>query len=132
MAGKIITSEELAQNSGAPEQIRSGALSPGVRAGPFVYVSGTGARDLGKDIRGQTEEILGYISRVLAEAGCEMRDVVKIQAFITRAEDYAGYNEVRRKYFPKDPPASMTVVAAMIFPGMLVEVDAVACKEKQT
>lgn len=132
MAGKIITSEELAWRSGAPELIRSGALSPAVQAGPFVYVSGTGAQDLSKDIRGQTEEIFAYMLRVLAEAGCEMSDVVKIQAFIARAEEYAGYNEVRRRYFPKDPPASTTVVASMIFPGMLVEVEAVAYKEKRT
>ena len=129
MPGKIITSEELAQRSAAPDLVRAGYFSPAVQAGPFVYVSGTAAHDFSKDIRGQTTEVFDYIARVLAEAGYALTDVVKIQAFVTKTEDYSGYNEVRRSYFPTNPPASTTVVTALLFPGMLVEVEAVAYKD---
>ena len=130
MAGTIITSEELARHRAAPDLVRSGSFSPGVKAGPFVYVSGTGARDLGKGIEGQSTQIFEYISKVLAEVGYSLSDVVKVQTFIKRDEDYTEYNEVRRRYFPQNPPASTTVVTNLVLPGMLVEVEAVAYKEQ--
>ena len=132
MAGRIITSEELASSSSLPDFVRSGAFSPAVKAGPFVYISGTLAKDTSKDMRGQADEVFGYIAKVLDEAGYSMIDVVKIQAFITNKDDYPGYSEMRRKYFPTDPPASTTVVADLltnIAPGALVEIEAVAYKE---
>ena len=129
MAGKVITSEKLALLRAVPDMVRSGMYSPGVKAGPFVYVSGTGARDLSKDIKGQATEIFEHISQVLAEVGYSLRDVVRIQTFVGDQEDYAGYNEVRRSYFPQDPPASTTVVSGFVLPGMLVEIETVAYKE---
>ena len=80
-------------------------------------------------MRGQSEEAFQYMSKVLAEAGYSMSDVVKITAFITDAKEYAGYNKVRRKYFPENPPASSTLVTGLLFPSMQVEVEAVAYKE---
>ena len=129
MAGKVIASEELARIHAAPDLVRSGNFSPGMKAGPFVYVSGCAASDMSKDIRGQAEEVFEYMSKVLDEVGYSMGDVVKVSAFIRRVEDYAGYNEVRRRFLPKDPPASTTVVTDLLFPGMLIEVEAVAYKE---
>lgn len=79
MAGQIITSEELARHSGSPALIRAGYFSPAVRAGPFVYISGTAARDRSKDIRGQTVEVFDHIGRILAEVGYDLSDLVKIQ-----------------------------------------------------
>ena len=128
MAGKIITSQELIRTHAAPELVKS-TFPPGVKAGPFVFVSGTAAQDTSQDCRSQTDQVFQYISQVLAEAGYSLRDVIKVQAFVTKVEDYPAYNEVRRKYFPQDPPASTTVVADFVLPGMLVEVEAIAYKE---
>ena len=94
-----------------------------------MYVSGCGAKDTAKDMRGQAEEIFEYMALILAEVGYSMQDVVKIQAFVTDKTQYEGYNKVRRRYFPSDPPASTTVVSDLLFPGMLLEVEAVAYKE---
>ena len=108
-----------------PAIAKSPAFSPAVQVGPLVYVSGAGASDLSKDCRGQAEEVFQYISKVLAAAGCSMRDVIKLQAFVTRQEDYPAYDEVRRKYFPQEPPASTSVISGLLG-GMLLEVEAVA------
>ena len=129
MAGRIIASSALAEAHPRPQLVRSGNFNPGVKAGPFVYVSGCGAKDTAKDMRGQAEEIFEYMALILAEVGYSMQDVVKIQAFVTDKTQYEGYNEVRRRYFPSDPPASTTVVSDLLFPGMLLEVEAVAYKE---
>lgn len=129
MSGQIVTSEELARQHAAPDLVRSGAFSPAVKAGPFVFVSGSAAGDTTKDMRGQCEEVFQYISKVLAEVGYAMSDIVKLTAFVTSEEEYPEYSEVRRKYFPKSPPASSTLVTGLLFPGMRVEVEAVAYKE---
>ena len=120
MARKVITNLEIA---------KSPAFSPAIQVGPMVYVSGAGAKDLTKDCKGQSEEVFTYISKVLEAAGCSFKDVVKIQAFVAKQSDYQAYNDVRRKIFPKDPPASTTVVAGLVRPEMLVEVEVVAYKE---
>ena len=59
MTGKVIRSEALEEAHAHPEMIRSGAFSPGMKAGPFLYVSGCIAEDLTQDMTGQaTQEIL--------------------------------------------------------------------------
>ena len=78
---------------------------------------------------GRLPKVFEYISRVLAEVEYSLADVVKMQAFIASAEDYAEYNGVRRTYFPEAPPASTTVVASLALPEWLVEVEVVAYKE---
>ncbi len=129
MTRQVIASEELARQHAAPDLVRSGAFSPAVKAGPFIFVSGCAAAEITQDMRGQSEEAFRYMSLVLAEAGYAMSDVVKITAFITSVEEYGEYSEVRRKYFPEEPPGSSTLVCGLLFPGMKVEVEAIAYKE---
>jgi 2-iminobutanoate/2-iminopropanoate deaminase len=126
MTRRVITSETLADRSAAAELIRRGHFSPAVIAGPFVFVSGIAAKDLTRDVAGQTAEIFEYLEAVLAEAGSGLARVVKLQAFVASAAHYPGYSETRRRFFPVDPPASTTVVSQFVLPGMLVEVDAIA------
>ena len=40
MAGTVIRSKALEDAHAHPEMIRSGAFSPAMQAGPFLYVSG--------------------------------------------------------------------------------------------
>ncbi|WP_420440714.1 RidA family protein [Candidatus Poriferisodalis sp.] len=129
MVGKVIRSEALIEAHPVPELIRSGAFSAAVRAGPSVYISGCIANDLTKSMGGQTEEIFEYMSLALSEEGFSMADVVKLQAFITDVEQYGEYSAARKKYFPGEPPASTTVIAGIIIPGALIEIEAVAYKE---
>ena len=126
MTRSVVTSEELARLSAAPDLVRRGHFSPAVAAGPFVFVSGIGARDVTEGVEGQTQQVFEYLKAVLAAAGCVLDDVVKLQAFVASPGHYPGYTAIRRRFFPSDPPASTTVVGQFVLPGMLVEVDAVA------
>ena len=55
-----------------------------------------------------------------------MQDVVKITCFLTDVANYGAYGIVRSETFPNDPPASSTViVAGLVRPEYLVEVEAV-------
>ncbi len=55
-----------------------------------------------------------------------MDNVVKITCFLTDVANYPAYGKVRAEVFPSNPPASSTViVAGLVRPELLVEVEAV-------
>ncbi|HIF66582.1 MAG TPA: RidA family protein [Acidimicrobiia bacterium] len=128
MAGTVIRSRALEDAHPHPEMIRSGAFSAGMKAGPFLYVSGCIAGDLTKDMAGQAREEFSFIELVVKEAGYALTDVVKLQAFITDPVNYPAYSAVRKEFFPKDPPASTAVVTGLLIPEALIEIDVVAYK----
>ena len=110
----------------------SPAFSPGVQVGEFLFISGQVAQDKRGNMVGigdcaaQTAQVFSRIRTIVEAAGATMQDVVKITAFLTNVADYPSYNKVRSETFPNSPPASSTViVAALVRPEFLVEVEAV-------
>ena len=108
------------------------ALSPGIRAGDFLFISGNVANDSSGNLVGagdceaQTRQVMANIRAIATAAGATMQDVVKITCFLTDVADYPAYGRVRSETFPNDPPASSTViVAGLVRPEYLVEVEAV-------
>lgn len=108
------------------------ALSPGVQVGEFLFISGNVGQDgsgalVGPgDCEAQSRQVMNNLRTIAAAAGASMSDVVKITCFLTDVNDYAAYGRVRSEFFPTDPPASSTViVAALVRPEFLVEVEAV-------
>ena len=111
----------------------SPAFSPAVRVGEFLFVSGQAAQDNDGNIVGpgdceaQTRQVMSRLRTIVEAAGSSMAEVVKITTFLTDVNDYAAYGKVRSETFPSSPPASSTViVAALVRPEFLVEVEAVA------
>jgi len=109
-----------------------GAYNHAVRAGT-VYVAGQVALDrdgnvVGKDdIVAQAELALTNLSRVLAAAGASNQNVVKLNVYLTRREDFTAWREVRRRYFTGEPPAAtLAFVSGLADPDLLVEVEAIA------
>ena len=106
-------------------------LSPAVRAGDFVYISGQVPVVDGKIIEGgiaeQTSQVLKNISAALALAGCELSDVVKTTVWLKHAEDFPGFNAAYAPFFPKDPPARSTAESRLMI-DFLVEFEAIAYK----
>ena len=105
-------------------------LSPAVRAGDFVYVSGqVPVRSDGTMAAGgiaeQTEQVLSNVEAALALAGCTMEDVVKTTVYLEDARDFGAFNAVYGKHFPKEPPARTTVEARLMV-DIKIEVDAIA------
>ena len=108
-------------------------MSQGVRVGNLLYISGQIALDpSGKvvgenDMAAQARKVYENIGQILGQAGGTFANVIKVTAFLTDMSRYAQYNEVRAKVFGGLRPASTTVaVTALAFPGLLVEVEAVA------
>ena len=108
------------------------ALSPGMIVGDLLFVSGHVAVDTSGDVVGegdaeaQTRQVMTNIRDVVSAAGAKMEDVAKITCFITDIAYYPAYSKVRAETWPKDPPASSTVVVAgLVRPEFMVEVEAI-------
>ena len=112
-------------------------LSSAVRAGDYIFVSGHGGfvdkdgRQV-KGIKGQTKQCLENIKQVLETVGSSLSDVVKVNVFITNADDFTPMCEAYKDYFTKDCPARSTVVTKLARPDMVIEVECVAYKPQDT
>ena len=101
------------------------------KAGNTLYISGQIARtadgvDVKESVAAETRQVMDNIRGVVTAAGGEMDDVAKITCFLTDIANYPAYAKVRAETWPKDPPASSTVVVAgLVRPELLVEVEAI-------
>lgn len=108
-------------------------LAQGKQIGNTIYVSGQIAYDpdgklVGEgDMKAQTRQVFENIQRVLESAGSGLEDIVKITTYITDGSKFMDMLAVRSEIFGNDPPASTAVVvAALAFPALLIEVEAIA------
>jgi reactive intermediate/imine deaminase len=120
-----------------PDARPGGVLSPAVRVGNMIFLSGVmgtkpgggGLADGG--IEGQTRQALENVRSALALAGATMADVAKCTVFLTDAASFAAMNRVYHEFFPNDPPARSTVaVAALVMPNALIEIECTAAAPK--
>ena len=110
-------------------------MSQAIEIGNTIYVSGQVAMDpsgnvVGAgDMKAQTRQVLQNVKTVLEAAGASMEDVVKITVYITDISVLRETHEVRAEFFPDPPPASTGIeVSALAFPGLLIEIEAIAVK----
>lgn len=107
-------------------------LSPAVRAGDFVFVSGqvpvgSDGRIVEGGIVAETEQVIRNIEAALGLAGCALGDVVKTTVWLSNRDDFAAFNDVYGRAFPQDPPARTTSEARLVV-DIAVEIEAVAYK----
>jgi 2-iminobutanoate/2-iminopropanoate deaminase len=113
--------------SGAPKP--AGPYSHAVVANGFVFVAGQGAQipETGVvpgDFKEQVRQTLKNIQTILQSVGCDMKDVIKVNAYLTDPTRFADYNEVYKEFFTSDFPVRTTVQAGLI--KILVEIDCMA------
>jgi len=104
-----------------------------VRGGNLLFVSGCVALDVDGNLVGegdvvaQARQVFENIGLCLSAAGASFADVVKLTTFLTDIDDRARINPVRQEFFGEARPASTLVeVSALVLPGFLIEVEAVA------
>lgn len=107
-------------------------LSPAVRAGDLVFVSGqVPVGDDGKVVDGgvkaETRQVLENIRKALALAGCEMSDIVKTTVWLRDRDDFADFNAAYAEFFPENPPARSTAESRLMI-DIAVEIEAIAYK----
>ncbi len=76
-------------------------------------------------IEAQTRRALENVALCLEAAGCTLRDVVKVTAYLADLDDFSAYNSVYATFFDEPYPAR-TTVGVSLPSSLLVEIEAVA------
>ena len=121
-----------------------GMYSHGVvaSAGELVVVAGqvgmTAAGEVAvDDIVAQTKQAFENVRVVIEAGGCSMRDVARLQTFLTRAADISGFMKARSEIFPEYfpdgvyPPNTLLVIHQLVRPDLLVEIEAIAVRRRK-
>lgn len=104
-------------------------LSQAVEFHGFVFTSGVLARDLGREIRGQTEDVLAQIDALLEAHGTDKTRLLQAQIWLKDINDRPAMNEVWQAWLPAGgAPARACVEAKLADPRALVEIMVTACK----
>lgn len=123
MSKKIIYTEN------APQAI--GPYSQATVAGGVVYCSGqiplnpVSMKVEAETIEEQTHQVLKNLVAVLKTAGSDVDKVVKTTCYLSDMANFARFNAVYDEYFGESKPARVTIQAAALPLGVLVEVDAI-------
>ncbi|MDR1345807.1 MAG: RidA family protein [Bacteroidales bacterium] len=123
---KVIHTEQ------APKAV--GPYSQAIEANGMLFVSGqipvnpvSGVVDAA-DIIGQTKQSLENLKSILAEAGCDLNNVVKTTCLLSDIANFKPMNEVYAAYFTDNPPARAAFAVKDLPMGVLVEIEAIAVK----
>jgi len=97
----------------------------------FVFASGQLGIDrdgvIPSDAAGQARVAFDNIAAILAEGGMSLKDVVKLNAYVTGREHMRGYMDVRNSLFEEPYPAStLMIVGGFTREEFVVEIEAIA------
>ena len=107
----------------------SAILSKAVEYHGFVFVQGVTAKDLGKDVIGQTQEVLQQIDEILEIHGTDKTRLLQAQIWLKDIRDRGAMNEVWSAWLaPNSAPARACIEANMADPKVLVEIMVTTCK----
>lgn len=128
MTKRIIFTEK------APKPV--GPYSQAVISDTLVFISGQIPLDpkFQKIVKGgieaQTGQVLENLKNILKSINLTLADVIKTSVFLSDLNDFQNFNKVYSRYFDKNPPARTTVQAGLMA-GVLLEIDAIAKKNKK-
>jgi len=113
--------------------IPGGPYSQAIIYNGIIYLSGQGPIDpqtnqvVHGTIEQETELSMENIRIILEEAGSSLSNVLQITAYLVNMREYGRFNDVYKRYFPKEPPARTCIQAARLPFDIRVEINAIAC-----
>jgi reactive intermediate/imine deaminase len=124
--------------SEAPKPLAN--YSEAMKVGDLVFAAGQLASDFktgvpaqakradnfpfyGSDIQLQTEFVLENLKKTFESAGSSLDHVVKAQVFLTNLNDFAGFDQVWKRYFKIPPPRTTIGTTGLLVRNTLVEID---------
>jgi reactive intermediate/imine deaminase len=124
-----MTNKATIQTEKAPAAI--GTYSQAIKVNNTVYLSGQIPLDpatmqmVEGDMRAQVVRVFENLSAVCEASGGSLKDIVKLNIFLTDLAHFALVNEVMATYFIQPYPARAAVGVASLPRGALVEMDGV-------
>ncbi len=104
-------------------------LCEAVEHGNTVYLAGVVAEDLKQDVKGQTQQVVADIDRLLAKCGTNKSKILSATIWLTDIRNRPAMNEVWSAWVDKaNLPARACVEAKLADPAGLVEIMVVAAK----
>ncbi|HEY8919318.1 MAG TPA: RidA family protein [Chitinophaga sp.] len=107
--------------------------SPGVKAGPFLFIAGQVGRDENMNVienkEAQMAQAFENVRKVLTAAGCTFDDVVEMITYLTDMRDLQLLMKVKDRYFTNlDRLPTWTAIGTTVLanPGLFVEVKCTA------
>lgn len=87
---------------------------------------------VGHDVKTQSIQVFENIKNVLETCGASLKDIVKLQIFITDISQMAGYREARDQFINLDTPPTSTLleVKGLFRSDVFIEIEAVAIVKK--
>jgi 2-iminobutanoate/2-iminopropanoate deaminase len=110
--------------------VPAGAYSPGVRAGPLLFIAGQTPRDpatgaiVGDDVVAQTRQVFVNLERVLRAAGGALTNLVAVTVHLADVQEWGAFDGVYREVM-RAPFPTRTVVGSALR-GIRVEISAIA------
>lgn len=107
-----------------------GTYSQAVKAGNTVYLSGQiplnpSDMELVEGIENQIDQVFKNLSAVAEASGGSLKDIVKLNIFLTDLANFALVNETMSQYFSQPYPARAAIGINSLPKGSLVEMDAI-------
>lgn len=124
-----MSKREIIATDKAPAAI--GTYSQAVKVGNTVYLSGqipldpTTMNMVEGDIDANIVRVFENLKAVAEAAGGSLKDVVKLNVFLTDLGNFAKVNEVMARYFEQPYPARAAIGVAALPKGAPVEMDCV-------
>lgn len=107
-----------------------GCYSQVVRRGNIVAASGMASIDESghvvapNDVAKQTTQTIANLRAALAGAGATLEDVVKVTVYLADFSDYQAMDMAYRAVFGAFAPARATLKVELVYPELLVELEA--------
>lgn len=127
MAKQVIFSEN------APAAI--GPYSQAIRAGDTVYLSGqiplvpATMEIISDDVTEQTQQVFKNLQAVCEAAGGSLKDIVKLNIYMTDLGNFATVNEVMTQFFEQPYPARAALGVRALPKDVAVEIEGVMVLE---
>lgn len=124
-----MTNKSVIQTENAPQAI--GTYSQAVKAGDTVYLSGQIPLDpqtmevVAGDFAAKTRRVFDNLKAVCEAAGGELKDIVKLNIYMTDLANFGTVNEIMATYFDEPYPARAAVGVAALPKDVPVEIEAV-------
>jgi reactive intermediate/imine deaminase len=111
-----------------------GTYSQAIKAGNTVYMSGQIPLDpktmeLVEGFEAQTVQVFENLKAVAEAAGGSLKDIVKLNIFLTDLSNFATVNEVMSRYFQQPYPARAAIGISALPKAAQVEMDAILVLE---